>query len=113
MEFSCTARQADGHLAVTVSGDIDLAAYPVFEAEAQTWIDGLTDVVVDCSGVTFMDSMGISVLVHLMRGVTEAGYDFALAAPSVPVTGVLQLAGVQGLFKHIDAVSSPDADSTG
>jgi anti-anti-sigma factor len=69
------------------------------------WVDEQVDLVVECSGVTFMDSMGITVLFYMMRGATEAGHGFALAAPSQAVTSVLRLAGIGGLFKQIPAAA--------
>lgn len=98
MEFSCTAQQADTHLKVTVTGDVDLAIYPLFQAEAETWAGKQADVVLDCSGVTFLDSMGLRVLVQLRNDLAANGHDFALAGPSEPVRRVLELAGVQSLF---------------
>src|SRR5689334_9721738 len=65
MEFSCTARQADGRVLLTVSGDVDLAAHARFQEAAEPWTAAPNDVVLDLSGVTFLDSMGLRVLVHL------------------------------------------------
>jgi stage II sporulation protein AA (anti-sigma F factor antagonist) len=102
MEFTCTAHQSGPQLIATVAGDIDLAIHPRFRAEAQVWVGKHTDVVLDCSGVTFMDSMGLRVLVELWRGVTEAGHRFALARPSTSVTRVLELAGLVGVFEYAE-----------
>lgn len=98
MEFNCTARQSGQHLAATVAGDVDLAIYPRFAAEAEVWAGKDTDVVLDCSEVTFMDSMGLRVLVQLRQDLTEAGHTFTLTNPSKPVARVLELAGVRELF---------------
>jgi stage II sporulation protein AA (anti-sigma F factor antagonist) len=98
MRFSCTTRRTAGHLVIALAGDIDLAIYSRLNADAETWVDKQIDLVLDCSGVTFMDSMGLRVLVYLKRAVTEAGHNLTLADPSQPVTRVLELAGVQELF---------------
>lgn len=103
MEFSCTARQADGHVVLTVLGDVDLAAHARFQAEAEPWAAPPNHLIVDCSGVTFLDSMGLRVLVQLRRMVTEDGRDFVLRAPSPAVLRVLELAGVENLFTIVDA----------
>jgi stage II sporulation protein AA (anti-sigma F factor antagonist) len=98
MDYSCTAQDSEHGVTLTVVGDVDLAVFPRFQAEAEIWADKQTDLVLDCSGVTFLDSMGLRVLVHLRGKVTESGHRFTLANPSQPVLRVLELAGVQSLF---------------
>ena len=88
MEFSCTARQADGHVVLTVLGDVDLAAHARFQAEAEPWAAPPNHLIVDCSGVTFLDSMGLRVLVQLRRMVTEDGRDRATIT-GTPQGGIL------------------------
>lgn len=103
MEFSCTAQQAHDCVTVTLAGDVDLAIYSRFQSEADAWVGKQMDLVLDCSGVTFMDSMGLRVLVSLRQQVTDAGRDFAVANPSTPVTRVLELAGLISLFNVTSA----------
>ncbi|NUP48382.1 MAG: STAS domain-containing protein [Catenulispora sp.] len=105
MEFSCTARQGERHVVLTVSGDVDLAAHARFQAEAEPWAAAPHDLILDCSGVTFLDSMGLRVLVQLRRLVTDDGREFALRAPSESVRRVLELAGVESLFPVVAADS--------
>ena len=112
MEFSCTAGQVGGRVVVTVAGDVDLAVHTRFEAEVEQSWDGSTDLIIDCSGVTFMDSMGLRVMVRTRQRAAECGGKFALAAPSEPVLRVLELAGVKDLFSVVDPPmpdSEPDA----
>lgn len=107
MEFSCTTREAEGRLTITVVGAVDLASYPRLHADAEIWTNAQTDLVLDCSGVTFMDSMGLRLLAELLHGTAEAGHEFALAAPSPPVIRVLELAGARGVFTQVDAAPQP------
>lgn len=110
MEFSCTARQSGGLLVLEVAGDVDLAVHARFQAEVdRLWPRTPTDVVMDCSRVTFLDSMGLRVLVQALQRAAGHGCGFALAAPSQPVLRVLELAGVTGLFSVIGPL--PDAES--
>lgn len=108
MDFSCTARHAAGRVVLTVTGEVDLAAHARFEADVEKAWDGGTDLVIDCLGVTFMDSMGLRVLVDTMNRAAENGSGFALAAPSEPVLRVLDLAGVRDLFPLVGPV--PEAE---
>ena len=102
MEFSCTARHDDGRVVLTVVGDVDLAAHARFQEVTEPWAAGPNDVLLDLSGVTFLDSMGLRVLVHLRRLTVDDGRDFALRAPSQAVMRVLELAGVEPLFQIVD-----------
>lgn len=56
--------------------------------------DGITTVLVNLSGVTFVDSTGLSSLVMLHQSSVRHGAVLALVAPSEPVQHVLQLLGV-------------------
>jgi anti-anti-sigma factor len=98
MEFSCTAKQFADHVVLTVVGDVDLAAHARFQADVEQSWDGSTDLVIECADVTFLDSMGLRVLVHAMQRAAANSRVITLAAPSQPVLRVLELAGVKDLF---------------
>lgn len=112
MAFTCTARQSDQRVMATITGDVDLAAYPVLQAEADSWTGTDTDVVLDCSQVTFMDSMGLRVLVQIHQTVTDASHTLTLTDPSTPVLRVLELAGVQQLFGCVHRQAGTAAEAT-
>jgi len=110
LEFSCTARQSTDRVVLTVTGDVDLAAHARFEADVDQAWDGTTDLVIDCSGVEFLDSMGLRVLVQCRQVAVDNGREFALAGPSEAVVRVLELAGVRSLFSVVEAVPDAEAD---
>ncbi|NUR29601.1 MAG: STAS domain-containing protein [Catenulispora sp.] len=113
MEFTCTARQAGSLVVFTLTGDVDLASHVRFQGDMDRgWPATPRDVVVDCSRVTFLDSMGLRVLVHAMQRSAQEGCAFALAAPSQPVRRVLELAGVTSLFSVVGPLpdTEPDPD---
>ncbi|ACU76017.1 anti-sigma-factor antagonist [Catenulispora acidiphila DSM 44928] len=112
MEFSCTVRQIADRVVLTVAGDVDLAVHGRFEADVEQYWDASTDLVIDCSRITFLDSMGLRVLVHAMQRAAGNGRDIAIAAPSDPVLRVLDLAGIRSLFTEIGPVAdaAPDPD---
>ncbi|MEZ0109652.1 anti-anti-sigma factor [Catenulispora sp. EB89] len=98
MDFSTSTRHDDGRVVLTVAGDVDLAAHARFQADLDQAWDGSTDLVIDCSQVDFLDSMGLRVLVHARQRAVDNGRDLVVAAPSEPVLRVLELAGVAELF---------------
>jgi stage II sporulation protein AA (anti-sigma F factor antagonist) len=110
MEFSCTARQTADSVVLTLAGEVDLAAHTRFQEDIDRAWDGGTDLVIDCSQVTFLDSMGLRVLVSTLQRATENNRTVTLAAPSRSVIRVLDLAGVRGLFTEVEAVSEEEHD---
>lgn len=89
----------DATLRVTLHGAVDLAvresAGPVWEALAS----GDQDVVVECAGVTFVDSTGLSLLVRLVRDATESGRRVRLDDAPRPVTEILAVTGVDAWMR--------------
>jgi len=83
-------------LRVVLVGAVDLvvrerdapALWRALEAPA------VRDVEVDASGVTFLDSMGLSVLVRLARDAAERGVALRMAAVSPRVADLLEQTGV-------------------
>jgi anti-anti-sigma factor len=83
---------------VTVTGDVDLAAADTLWSVLDEYVHAGADVVVDCSRVAFLDSMGLRTLIRAQHKAAASGARLTLAAPSEAVLRVLQLAGVADLF---------------
>ncbi|QIJ66022.1 STAS domain-containing protein [Streptomyces sp. JB150] len=97
----------DGHL-VTVTGDLDLHTAPRLAGTLQPLLaddDGRT-VLADLSGVTFLDSAGLTCLIAAYRTARNTGARLALIAPSRPVLDLLRLTGVD---RVLDSYPSPEA----
>jgi anti-sigma B factor antagonist len=89
----------DGAPVVVATGAIDLASTGVL-ADAIDAASGAAVVVVDLSGVTFLDSSGLRVLAQQHRRLTD-GDDrsrLALVVPGDPVARVLEAAGLATFF---------------
>ncbi|GAA0457827.1 hypothetical protein Aca07nite_70460 [Actinoplanes capillaceus] len=95
-----TRRQADGALVVDLRGSLDAAT-----------VDGLRGVlletlqrdrprlmIVDLTFVTFMDSMGIGMLVTGYEAARDLGARFVLRNPNEFVHRQLRITGLTGLF---------------
>ena len=57
-----------------------------------------TDVVVDCSGITFIDSSGLAVIARASNTLGTAGRSLVLDRPSVVLRRALQLTDMEGLL---------------
>ncbi|WSQ14972.1 STAS domain-containing protein [Streptomyces sp. NBC_01231] len=94
--FLAERREVDGIRVVTVRGEIDHTVKDVL-SEALLSQDGTVPaqrIVVDLSGVTFMDSSGINVLITAYRQVSEAQGWLRIAGAQESVLRVLTLVGV-------------------
>jgi anti-sigma B factor antagonist len=91
---------SDGTLDVTLRGEIDYTnAGAVAEAVRTAVVQARPAAVrIDMTGVTFLDSSGIAVLVKGMKAAREAGADYRVAAPRPKVYDQMQMTGLTDLF---------------
>lgn len=85
MEFAVTSSQSDGRSIVTVVGEFDAHVASQVQDVIDPLLQGPATVVVDLSGVPFIDSTGLGVLVTTLKRIREAGgtLDVVAAAPRV------------------------------
>jgi len=85
-------------LKVTLSGEFDMGAVAAFrrtvEDDPQPW----QRVVIEMSDLAFMDSSGLQELVRLNDRAREQGREVVVAQPSLPVTRLLELTGLEPHF---------------
>ncbi|MDQ0597967.1 stage II sporulation protein AA (anti-sigma F factor antagonist) [Streptomyces canus] len=94
--FSVRPEVVDGVLVVTVHGEIDHDVKDTL-SQALTSEDGMPPplrIVADLSGVTFMDSSGINVLITAHRRVSQAQGWLRIAGAQESVLRLLQMVGV-------------------
>ncbi|NYI06935.1 STAS domain-containing protein [Allostreptomyces psammosilenae] len=93
-------RQEAGHAVVELRGDIDLDAGPLLRRTLLELVAAGADrLVLDLSGVGFIDSTGIGILVTIVNKVHNH-FDgvVKLAAPSENVTRLLAMTGLGEVF---------------
>lgn len=103
-EFSYQVRTDKGMTIIEVTGDVDMSVAKRLSEALEPLITAETTVVLDCSAVTFFDSMGLRVAVQTLHQAKNIGATFALV-PSAAVIRVLDLAGVSGIFNLYDNLS--------
>lgn len=87
-----------GPCSVSVSGEIDAHSAPTLAEHLNDCACADTDIVIDMSGVTFMDSSGLRVLIDLHQRVESAPHGLVLHAPSDSVLRLLEIAGLDDHF---------------
>ena len=91
----------DGIVIVTVTGEIDLDTAPVVRAV----LDNVAldqHIVMDCAGVSFIDSTGLQLIIAQFQRMSDAGGSLRLRHTSFPVRHVIEITGLIQLFE-IDA----------
>jgi anti-anti-sigma factor len=88
----------DGVVVIKVAGEVDFGNVARLR---EALLDGAGDgsvparVVLDLGAVTFLDSMGLSVLIQGKRHIEDAGGEMSMEDPSPRVRRVFELAGVE------------------
>ena len=81
-------------------GSLDADSIAAFKKVAYELVDkGATRLVVDCSNLTFVDSMGLGVLISLLRRVRQGDGDIKMAALSDDVKTIFEITRLHRLFE--------------
>lgn len=85
--------RSGGHLAL--QGEIDAHTAPRLEAElCACRLDGEPTVRLDMTGVTFMDSSGLRVIITASDEARRLGGDVVVVAPTTSVTRLIEISGL-------------------
>ena len=116
MDLQLSTRLVGDRAVVTVAGEVDLETASQLGEHA---LDALRDVcphlLLDLTGVTFMDSTGLKVLLSIQRRADLAGGSFAIAGAARPVRKILTLTGLDQTFTLYDSLDDvpPSAPLSG
>lgn len=94
-----TSEDAGGRVVVTVSGEVDVSSADALRDELRLLVDeGHTDLVVDLSAVSFMDSTGLGVLVGTLKRVRLAGGRLDLVVDGDRLVRLFELTALDQVF---------------
>jgi anti-sigma B factor antagonist len=98
VDLSIATNRQDEVVTLSVAGDVDLATGQKLEREITEAVVGAGpgSVVVDLSGVGFLDSSGISVLVRGRRLADGLGVSYRVTGANGTIRQVLDITGVWG-----------------
>lgn len=107
----------DGAVVLRPIGELDVAAAPMMREALVGALRAPGGVlVVDCAGLRFVDSSGLSVLAHAQRRVGDGGGELRLAAVPDRICRVIELAGMGDVLVRYptvaDALGAPLARPT-
>lgn len=111
MDLTILANTAEGRCSLAVTGEVDVSnASELRDALDGAFASEASEVEVDFSDVTYIDSTGIGVLVGAAHRAQEAGRTFVVARPQRNVARVLSLLGVS---EELNVHVADDADQVG
>ena len=86
---------------LSVEGDLDLSSAPRLKwALADSQSAGAKHLIVDLSGVAFIDSTALGVLVGAQRALDE-GFHLAIVCAEENVLRIFELTGLDGMFEIV------------
>lgn len=98
-----------GHAVIAVRGEIDLATAPTLAAYLQDGAEHVT--ILDLTGVSFIDSTGLRVLLSAHEAASGEDRRFVIIAEQGPVTKLFSITGVDELLDLRDSRDAAVADA--
>jgi anti-sigma B factor antagonist len=93
-----STRECDGHVVVSLRGELDVTDAAYVAASLGVIAARGRSVIMDLSGLEFLDSSGLAALVSARRHARLAGADLLLAAPQKPVLRILAVTRLVDVF---------------
>ncbi|MEJ2361026.1 MAG: STAS domain-containing protein [Gammaproteobacteria bacterium] len=102
--MECNLRTEGQFTVVTLSGDVDLHYSPEARKQILEQLKANKNVLVDLSGVSYIDSSGIASLVEGFQLARNRKLQFGLVGVSEAAQQVLQLARLDKIFQIKDSI---------
>jgi anti-sigma B factor antagonist len=112
MKVEIATQRIDAGFLVQLKGDVDMNSSPDVRGSLGELIKqgGARALLINLSGVRYMDSSGIATLVEAMQNCMKQGMRLRLVEPSPSVNDVFEMARLSSVF---DIVRDPGAALTG
>lgn len=99
---------------VRVIGDVDVHSAPQLRDGLSVELEsGASTVVVNLSGVDFLDSTGLGALVAVRTAAGERGIALPVVCPSERILKLFSITGLDGVFDIVPSVDAAVAGATG
>ena len=86
----------DGNLTIKVEGRLDTNTSPELEDEMD--LEGVSKLAFDFSGLEYISSAGLRVLMTAHKSMAAAGGDVKILHPNAMVRGVFEITGLDSVF---------------
>ncbi len=106
MDLTLSTRSEDGRTVVEVAGEIDVYTAPKLREQLAELVDsGRYDLIVDMTGVEFLDSTGLGVLVGGLKRVRTHDGSLRLVCTQERILKIFRITGLTKVFPIHDSVA--------
>jgi anti-sigma B factor antagonist len=106
MDLDISTNHKDGASIVALSGEVDVYTAPVLRARLiEATESGAGPLVVDMSGVEFIDSSGLGVLVSILKRISEQGSTMTIVSDREIVLKVFRITGLDRVFEIVPTIA--------
>ena len=116
VEFEISDRKVDDDThVVAVVGEIDLFTAPEFKQRVSAPIDaGSSNVIVDLTGTTFIDSSSLGVLIGAHRRLKQRDGSLVVVCDNEAIVKTFKITGLDGVFTLVPSLDDAlDGDAVG
>lgn len=104
--FGIVEEAEDGVLRLAVRGEVDVATAPTLREHLYGAVDrGVGVVIVDLSGVTFIDSTALGVLIGAHERSIERGVQLRIILKEARIVKIFEITGLTELFSIFPTVA--------
>ena len=96
--MNINTREESGYVILELEGEVDLSCSPDARKEILACLQGEQNLLIDLSGVTYIDSSGVASLVEGYQTAKKKNIKFGLVGVSESAMSVLQLARLDKVF---------------
>ena len=93
----------NGVKVITITGDIDGSTAPGVQAQVLEMVDPQGKAVIDMTGVTYMSSAGLRILLVVYRTISGQGGRIVLVGLSEELSDTMQMTGFLDFFETYDS----------
>lgn len=112
METQLRTYEDDGAQIVEISGEVELHSAARVREELRLACETKNArCIVDMTGVPFIDSTGVGVLVGALKLSRQQGGSFAIANPQARVRRVFEITGLMGALPIYDSIAAANQSS--
>jgi anti-sigma B factor antagonist len=94
-QLLCRREDHEGVVCLALTGDLDLASVPTLQAHLKAIAETDDNLIVEMSGLKYIDSSGAKALLDAHRLYARTGRQVGLAAPSPMTRRILELLGLE------------------
>ena len=99
-----TLRDEGGYAILELAGEVDLSCSPDARKQILQCLENARNLLVDMSGVSYIDSSGVASLVEGFQTAKKKNLKFGLVGVNGPAMSVLQLARLDKVFPIHESV---------